>query len=250
MNNKPMRILLGMLLVCMLAIGCLKTKREVAVEQDVEDLKSRGTQMQKRKADSSENIDDVKTDIQLLKGQVEEQKFMMSSNREASQKASQAMEERMAALEERMKKLEDLLEKEKAEETPNDVFSRGLLNFQKENYELARSTFKNFTQRFPKSELVAEAQFWVAESFFQEKKFYSAVTEYNRFVESYPQAKQVASATYKQGLSFIALGKTKEGKLFLNQVIKKYPDSDEATQAKNALAKLGKKKTDKEKKGT
>lgn len=103
------------------------------------------------------------------------------------------------------------------------------------NYDLAVQGFKNYVVRFPGSPLMAEAHYYLGESYYSLDRYLEAVAEYQSVVKDYPASRLVPASYLKSGLSYQALDEQQLAERALRQLISKYPRSEEAEQARVAL---------------
>ncbi len=104
--------------------------------------------------------------------------------------------------------------------------------------EQSRNQFQTFINRYPTSENADNARFWIADSYYREKWYEKAILEYQKVIEEYPKGNKVPSALLKQAYSFANLGEKSNARLILNELIKKYPQTQEAESAKEKLKTL------------
>jgi tol-pal system protein YbgF len=110
--------------------------------------------------------------------------------------------------------------------------------FQAGQLPAARTEFTNFLQRYPKTDLADNAQFWIGECYYGEKKYREAIAAYEKTIKKYPESDKVGSALLKQGMAFLELGDKTAGKILLKKVVKSYPNSNQAKIAQSKLAKI------------
>jgi tol-pal system protein YbgF len=115
------------------------------------------------------------------------------------------------------------------------LISEGLIRMKKEDYAGARESFNAFRTGNPKSPKVADAQFYVAESYFGEKWYEKAILEYQVVIARYTKSAKRPAALYKQGLSFSKIGDEANAKARYKDVVNLYPNSPEAKLAKKSL---------------
>jgi tol-pal system protein YbgF len=113
--------------------------------------------------------------------------------------------------------------------------------FKDKKYKEARTKFEAFLKEYPKSDLAANAQFWIAESYYAEKDFESAILSYETLIKKYPGSSKLSGGMLKQGFAFIEIGDMKTGRIILNKLTEKYPGSKDAELAKKKIAELDKK---------
>ena len=110
--------------------------------------------------------------------------------------------------------------------------------FEKKDYKIAITRFKEFLKKNPKSKLAPSAQFWTGESHFALREFDRAIVEYDEVRRRYPQAEKVAAALLRQGSAFAELGEKLNARLVLQELIEKYPQTPEAARARQRLKTL------------
>jgi tol-pal system protein YbgF len=111
-------------------------------------------------------------------------------------------------------------------------------NLEKRDYRIAIARFKDFQKKHPKSNLAANAQYWIGESHYALREFDQAIIEFDAVRTKYPEAAKVPAALLKQAYAFAELGENPNAKLLLQEVVEKYAQTPEATQAKQKLKSL------------
>jgi outer membrane protein assembly factor BamD len=81
-------------------------------------------------------------------------------------------------------------------------FEEGQNDFQRRRYLQAIESFQRIVSNFPGHARVAEAQYYLAESYFGMKEYVNAAFEYERLVDTYPSSKWRDDAAYKIGESY------------------------------------------------
>lgn len=102
-----------------------------------------------------------------------------------------------------------------------------------------RSALSDLLKRYPDSELAADAQFLIAESYAAENKNAPADSAYAAVVSKYPDSPRAPTALYKRGVMAQSARRTTTAKRLYNELIQKYPSSDEAELARERLRVLG-----------
>ncbi len=110
--------------------------------------------------------------------------------------------------------------------------------YRKEKYEEAIAGFKNFLQKYPKSNLADNAAFWIGESHMALKQYEQAILAFQKVIKKYPEGNKVPNALLRQALAFYELNDKTSAKLLLSKIIKQYPKSNEANIARNKLKTL------------
>jgi tol-pal system protein YbgF len=122
---------------------------------------------------------------------------------------------------------------------PNELFQIGRDQLTRGGNSAARAAFADLLQRFPDSELAADAQFYIAEAFAAEGSAAPADSAYATVVAKYPQSPRAPTSLYKRGFLAQSAGRITAARRLYNDLIRKYPDSDEAELARERLRVLG-----------
>lgn len=124
-------------------------------------------------------------------------------------------------------------------ETPAMTYQNAYRDYQKGNYDLAISGFKDFIQNYPQSDLADNAAYWIGESLYSQKKYRESIAQFDSVVNDYPKSEKVPSALLKKGYAYISLGEKAQGIVQLQYVVHEHPKSSEAAKAREELKKLG-----------
>ena len=236
-------------------------KKSIQRESRVNKLSE--TAAEKEESDRNESaelhatIDQIRENIQSLRGKVEEAEYSMRQQQSSVQATGGEQLDRLGRIEavsqkneERLLRIEQYLNLESsggkparpiaAPTTPkvltqDERYRSAKQAFDSADYESAREKFGSFLKKYPKSENADNAQFWIGETYYREKWYEKAILEYQKVIETYPKGNKVQASLLKQGLSFLNLGDKSNSRLILKELVRKYPKSNEA---KVALQKL------------
>jgi tol-pal system protein YbgF len=107
-----------------------------------------------------------------------------------------------------------------------------------DRFQLALAGFRRFLEGFPRTSLSDNAQYWIAEVYYEQKQYALAVDEFRRVVDEYPGQDKVPAAYYKLALSFRALRDSETARRYLDLLIERYPDAREAQLARERRAEF------------
>jgi tol-pal system protein YbgF len=174
--------------------------------------------------------EDSKAQAALLQSREDELKQMRDAAEQAAQTAQAAQQRAVTSdgtadisLAE-----SDVLRKE---------FEAAWRSFERKDYRVAITRFKDFVKKHPKSRAAPAAQYWVGEAYFSLREFEKAIVEFDE-VRRYPQNDKTAVALLRQSFAFTELGEKLNAKLVLQELVEKYPQSAEAPKAKQRLKAL------------
>jgi tol-pal system protein YbgF len=119
--------------------------------------------------------------------------------------------------------------------TPGELYKTALNDYTRGNYDLAIDGFRSYISLHPKTSLLPNARYWLAESFYSQKNYGQAIKEFDLLIAEHPGNPKVASAMLKQGYAYLETGDTSRGRTVLNDLLKRFPKSQEARLAKDRL---------------
>lgn len=122
---------------------------------------------------------------------------------------------------------------------PIDVYNAAYRDYQRGNFDLAISGFRDFVAQNPNSDLTDNASYWIGESLFSQKKYKDAIAQFDSVVTKFPKSEKVPGALLKKGYAYIALGEKSQGIVQLQYVLHEHPRSPEADLARQKLKQLG-----------
>ncbi len=105
------------------------------------------------------------------------------------------------------------------------------------HYPQATKAFESFLKAYPKSKLVADAQFWLGDLYLAQGRPDKATQAFHR-VANNPQAIKAPDAMYKLGMIFLANGDMAHAKEMFTKVVKNYQGTDVAKLATKQLKNM------------
>ena len=115
------------------------------------------------------------------------------------------------------------------------LFDAGVNAYNARKYDEAQRSFSDFLKNYKDHTQAPEAQYYLAECYFQRNQFADAALAYDAVIKKYPSSSSAPGAYLKQGISFSKLNQSAAAKTRLEELIKKYPNSPEAARAKTFL---------------
>jgi tol-pal system protein YbgF len=105
-------------------------------------------------------------------------------------------------------------------------------------YDEAASAFEQFMAAFPASELMDNAQYWLAETFYVTQEFRTALPGFQKVISDYPDSRKVPDALLKIGYCNYALERWNDARKALKAVTANYPESTAARLAGQRLDQM------------
>lgn len=118
---------------------------------------------------------------------------------------------------------------------PNALFQIAREQMTQGSNAAARKAFQDLITRYPKADVVADAQFYIAETYAAENNVAAADSVYAQVAAKYAGSPRAATAIYKRGVAAQNAGHGDKARDLYNQLIRKYPRSDEAALARDRI---------------
>lgn len=94
--------------------------------------------------------------------------------------------------------------------TPEGEFEQAYYHYDKGDYTKSIEMFKQLIYKYPGSELVEQARYYLADSYFLNEDFILASTEFELLNREFPQGQFADIALFKAGLSYAAMSRRAE----------------------------------------
>jgi tol-pal system protein YbgF len=104
-----------------------------------------------------------------------------------------------------------------------DEFETGRGLFRQGQYEAAQTAFTAFLQKSPKDARVADATYWLGETFSQRGRHREAAEQYLKLSTDYPKSPRAPDGLLRLGMSLSALGAKEQACATFQEVGRKYP---------------------------
>ena len=258
---------LALFVVCLVSSGCF-----FATKQDIDKLQQDivGTRVSSSAADSVQRAQliDVSRSVRTLTDSISSLSKRLAAMRTASESEMTAMKENISQLqdlsgqsEQRLRDMRATLEEKRQQQEqaavavpdsaagsgpaapssgpgPLQLLQAGRDQLLKGGNASARSAFRELIAKYPKSEYVPEAMFYMAQAFSAERNMDAADAEYAALITRFPNSPRVPTAMYKRALQLQAAKKTAQAKKLYQDIIKRFPRSDEAALADERLQSI------------
>ncbi|MDI6850641.1 MAG: outer membrane protein assembly factor BamD [bacterium] len=130
--------------------------------------------------------------------------------------------------------------KAKAPETSDSLFSRAMEYFQKGKYSRSAELFKEFVFKYPLSDSVDFAQYYLAKSYKNAKNYDDAITEYLFLINTFPTSEYVANSYLELAECYLEKSKTisrdtesiNEARRYIEEFKNRFPDNSQVEKAK------------------
>lgn len=121
----------------------------------------------------------------------------------------------------------------------NQAFNKAETLFAGGNYKDAVTAYSDFLKRFPKSHLLAKAQYQLGNAYYMQRDYKNALKNQSAVVRRYQKNPVTPDAMLNMASCQIGLQDLDGAKKTLSELVKKYPGTEAAKKAKERLAQLG-----------
>src|SRR5215469_9405345 len=191
--------------------------------------------LQKQQGDAAGKVDQLSGQIQSLNDTLDELKVRLakvSKQLEDMQSSQQSIAAQQQA--------QQAQAQAQAQAPPPDIlYANALRDYNGGKNDIASQEFSDYVKFYPNTDLAGNSYFYLAELQFRAGNYQQAVTNYDLVLQNFPSGNKAAAAQLKKGFSLIELGKKDDGVQELRHLIQRYPKTNEATQARERLRKLG-----------
>jgi len=98
--------------------------------------------------------------------------------------------------------------------------------------------FENFIQKYPDSELVDNAYYWLGESYYVKRQYPQALAAFQSLTRKFPNSNKAPDSWLKIGYSYYEMDDLVKAEENLKKVINNYPNSSVARLANNRLRQI------------
>jgi tol-pal system protein YbgF len=238
-------------------VNALERQNLELQQQTAENIDAKASALRTQSASLHAATDQVRNEIQVLNGKLEETRYQLAEQT----RASEYLDRRVGRIEEKLNLpvLKDAPRPSSsgnmslpgappaAAQPPaaaagpaseNELYTLAKQAFDRGDYQEARDGFQKLLLQYPKAKNANNAQFWIGETFYRQKEYEQAILEYQTAIEKYPGGNKVQASLLKQGFAFAGMGDKANARLILQELIEKYPDSSEAKIARQKMSTL------------
>jgi tol-pal system protein YbgF len=207
-----------------------------AMGKRIDELANRVDAMQHAQLDAADKGDNLKLQIDTLRGATEELRNDVTT-------AQKREKDRYAELDARLRKLEpaDVTVDGHSGQVGRDeqaAYDAAVAQFRASDFKGAIQSLQTFVGRYPQSVYAPAAQFWLGSSYYALKEYSSAVTAQLYLLEHFPDSARAPEALLNIAACQVELNDRKTARSTLNRIIKDYPNSDQAKLAQDRLTAL------------
>ena len=214
----------------------LQTQRAADAKR-IEALESRIENQTRVQVDLSSQIEQLRSDIARLRGQIE----VLTNDLENAQKRQKDF---YVDLDGRLRKLEPPPPPDPSKPPPpptadeQKAYESGLNLVKTSNYKSAVETFGLFLRTYPNSMLAPSAQYWIGNSYFALRDFKSAIEAQQRVVKTWPQDPKAPDAMLNIASAQTEMKDVRAARATLEELMKVYPQSEAAKLAPERIKRL------------
>ncbi len=232
--------------------GCLETLNSVSTAEDP--TSARLAEIERRLASlervvrnqsavqMSQQVDALERRVDALQGTTEELQFNAGTTSERQRDLYADLDERIQALSERLRDQPASAPQASVPlvttGTDRENYQAAFQLLRDQQYEPAAAALERFLQLYPDSDLAANAQYWLAETYYVTQKYEQALTAFRLVINGYPDSNKVSDALLKTGFSYYELKRWDDARAALARVRSEFPESTAARLATQRLERM------------
>jgi len=120
-------------------------------------------------------------------------------------------------------------------EEGRSIYQAAQLDRSRGNTELAREGFREFLDRYQRSELADDARYWLGDLAYAAGDWTEARDQFTQLLDEHPQTPWAPAALLKMGYSLQQLGRGGEARAVFQRLVDEHPDSNEAALVRDQL---------------
>ena len=217
------------------AILDVRKKIEIQTEEikkNVDDIKK----FQSNLIEQQNLFENLRNEIQRLRGEKEELTQELRKQQSASQALSQGIDERLKKFEPVKVKLDN--QEFLADPAEIRSYEAALATFRKGEFAVASEGFIDFIKRYPTSGYSVMSLFWLGNSQYANREYKDAIKNFNNLLAKDPDHARAPDAMLSVANCQLEMKDVKSARKTLDDLMKKYPQSESAAAAKERLSKL------------
>ena len=217
------------------AIIDVRKKIEIQTEEikkNVDDIKK----FQSNLIEQQNLFENLRNEIQRLRGEKEELTQELRKQQSASQALSQGIDERLKKFEPVKVKLDN--QEFLADPAEIRSYEAALATFRKGEFAVASEGFIDFIKRYPTSGYSVMSLFWLGNSQYANREYKDAIKNFNNLLAKDSDHARAPDAMLSVANCQLEMKDVKSARKTLDDLMKKYPQSESAAAAKERLSKL------------
>ncbi len=115
--------------------------------------------------------------------------------------------------------------------SPTEVYLQAFGDYASGRYQVAVQGFQNFLQRFPNNSYASNAQYWLADAYYNQQQYNLAIAEYRKVLDNYPRAPKSPDALLRIASAHLQLGNSAEALQTIETLKRRYPENTAASKA-------------------
>ncbi len=123
-------------------------------------------------------------------------------------------------------------------QTDEQAYRNAYTTFRNGDTDNGIQLFEAFLTSHPKSNLAADALYWIGEGHFAKGRFDEAVLQFDRVIKEHPGSKKELSALLKQGEAFQKMGDPRSARIIFRKLVADHPHTAQARIAAGKLKSL------------
>jgi tol-pal system protein YbgF len=120
----------------------------------------------------------------------------------------------------------------------DEIYDAAYLDLVAGRFDLALQGFQEFVNRYPRSDLAHDAQYWIGEVFYAKGDYIQATDEFTKVILKYPRGSKIPISLFKMGECELQKGNPMMARQHFKSIVDNFPFSEEAILAKEKMEEI------------
>jgi tol-pal system protein YbgF len=248
-----MKSLLALLPAALLSACAMTNPADDPVVLKLNDLERRLMSVERILAsgslvDMAMQVDNLQRQAAELRGRTETLEYQAEENADRQRDLYQDLDQRIQNLEQRLQGLGGSTGRDGGRLAPGqlpvpggsdrDNYQAAFELLKEQRYDDAATAFKQFLESYPDSQLLDNAQYWLAESYYVTGQFEESLRHFAVVIDQHPRSRKVPDALLKIGYANYELQRWDEARAALSRVQREHADTTAARLAEQRLNQM------------
>ena len=206
------------------------------VESNQKDVSSRIDKIQQGQLDTGNQIEQLREDVDKLRGQVELLNNAIATQDKRSKDYYTDLDTRLRKLEPQSVSVDG--RNGTVDNAEQQRYDSAVAQLKSNDYRGAQGSFSNFIRDYPNSVYLPSAQYYMGASLYAQRDYKAAIATQEVVVKSWPDSQRAADALFNIGNAQTDMGNKVAARKTFENLLAAYPDSPAAGAARDKLAAL------------
>jgi tol-pal system protein YbgF len=206
------------------------------VDANQQDVSSRIDKVQQGQLDTANQIEQLKEDLDKLRGQIELLNNAIATQDKRSKDYYTDLDTRLRKLEPQAVSIDG--RSGTVDNAEQQRYDSAVAQLKSNDFKGSQAAFSNFIRDYPNSVYLPSAQYYMGASLYAQRDYKAAIATQEVVVKNWPDSQRAADALFNIGNAQTDMGNRSAARKTFENLLAAYPDSPAAGAARDKLATL------------